>query len=89
MKQTIEKFKQRASEAGQEFQKASQDDLLLLRNLGFPDEFIEFYSACEPEIAFEFGPRIYPVEHVVEMNTEVGPGFALQPHGILAFADTC
>jgi SMI1/KNR4 family protein SUKH-1 len=71
---------------GVEFRPAHDEDIYELRRLGMPECIVEFYAQFEPEEYIEGPVRIWPIIDIIELNTEILPGYCVSPHGYFVFA---
>jgi hypothetical protein len=72
---------------GIQFEPAQLDALDELRSLGASDEIIAFYAAYEPADPFDGEIRFLNIDDIVLMNNEAVPGYCVQPHGYIVFAE--
>ena len=70
------------------FQPAARADLTKLARLGVPESILAFYREFEPEDCVEGQVRLWNIEHIVQENTDLTPGYVVQPLGYVVFATT-
>ena len=71
-----------AEKSGVELRPARQNQLGQLIELGVPEEAIHFYREAEPARCAEIAKvRLWPIQHVVEENTDYVRGCYVCPHG--------
>jgi hypothetical protein len=75
-----------SGQTGVVFRPASPDDLSKLGQFGLPDSIIKFYQKFEPDSCAELQVRLWPIEHILEENNSLSPGFYVSKYGYVVFA---
>lgn len=77
-----------SSQHGVTFRPALTRDLESLAKLRFPESIVQFYAQHEPEKPVEGEVIIWPINRVIEENTNLNPGSITAPFGYFVFATT-
>jgi hypothetical protein len=78
-----------AAKSGVQLGPANETGIEQLRVFKVPDDAIAFYREAEPSRYAEIEKiRLWPIQQVVEENTDYVPGCYARPHGYVVFATT-
>ncbi len=75
--------------SGVAFRPGSTSDLARLQALGAPPDVLAFYRKYEPADCAEIAQaRLWPIQHVLEENSDYVPGAYLHPRGFVVIGTT-
>jgi hypothetical protein len=76
-----------AAKTGVAFQRAASEDLVRLKDLGAPEEVVDFFTYHEPcDCAEISGVRLWPISELIHENSDYVPGADLHPRGFIVIA---